>query len=528
MYVRKFEADSMDEVLKAIKFELGPEAIIIKTVTNSGIKGAFKKKKLEVTAAITEEEFKKKKKLDKILSEDQKSELYQKKSKDISKTIEQYTPNKEISQRNSNPVESGYGLMGMNKSVKAHSFVNAQSSVSNDRNYQATEMSHELNMIHDDHSGYTSTAANVDEALSLELEEFLSGERTKKNSPIAGEKSYSSAEDEMQNTANDFELKKFHQDRNQDRAQFQSSITHQDEVYELKKLLHQQERAIEKLQQEMKQVRSKTNSESDNQLIYAQQFNDYSDVLKQIFTTLKTFDLDNAALKLIMDEVRSHHPENMSEDDIWQIILQFIQAKIFHKKPRFINSEIPTVTLMISEGAAGQTSFLFKYASQVKRASITNYLQKDHSNKHENFTSKVTGVEIDYIQKLPDLIHKTKEKLESGIHVFIDYKIKSDDLAQLKSVLNTLRKSFTHVEVVLCLSAIHSDLYSKKLLNQLHREVDFISFSHTDLCLNWAVILNLHFQYHNIPLAHFSSGPIIPKDLVEVEPAYLIKQMFGL
>ena len=53
MYVRKFEADTIEEALKEIKRELGPDAVILKTITNKGLKGAFKKKKIEITAAIT-------------------------------------------------------------------------------------------------------------------------------------------------------------------------------------------------------------------------------------------------------------------------------------------------------------------------------------------------------------------------------------------------------------------------------------------------------------------------------------------
>ena len=62
MYVRKFEADSLDEALKNIKLELGPDAIILKTITNKGLKGAFKKKKIEITAAISEKNYSKKEK----------------------------------------------------------------------------------------------------------------------------------------------------------------------------------------------------------------------------------------------------------------------------------------------------------------------------------------------------------------------------------------------------------------------------------------------------------------------------------
>ena len=39
MHVKKFEANSLDEAFKKIKKELGPDAIILKTVTNKGRKG---------------------------------------------------------------------------------------------------------------------------------------------------------------------------------------------------------------------------------------------------------------------------------------------------------------------------------------------------------------------------------------------------------------------------------------------------------------------------------------------------------
>ena len=68
MFVKKFEADTLEEALKAVKLELGPDAIILKTITNNGLKGAFKKKKIEITAAISERSFEKKSKVDKVLN----------------------------------------------------------------------------------------------------------------------------------------------------------------------------------------------------------------------------------------------------------------------------------------------------------------------------------------------------------------------------------------------------------------------------------------------------------------------------
>ena len=55
MYVKKFEADTLDDALQSVKRELGPDAIILKTITNKGLKGAFKKSRVEITAAISEQ-----------------------------------------------------------------------------------------------------------------------------------------------------------------------------------------------------------------------------------------------------------------------------------------------------------------------------------------------------------------------------------------------------------------------------------------------------------------------------------------
>ena len=60
MHVRKFQGETIEETLKTIKKELGPDAIILKTTTNKGIKGAFKKNRVEVTAAILKKNYLKK------------------------------------------------------------------------------------------------------------------------------------------------------------------------------------------------------------------------------------------------------------------------------------------------------------------------------------------------------------------------------------------------------------------------------------------------------------------------------------
>ena len=61
MQVKKFEAPTMAEALKLIKAELGPEAIILTTKQNRKGFGLLSKASVEVTAAISEKAFAKKK-----------------------------------------------------------------------------------------------------------------------------------------------------------------------------------------------------------------------------------------------------------------------------------------------------------------------------------------------------------------------------------------------------------------------------------------------------------------------------------
>ena len=54
MYVRKFEADTIEEALKDIKRELGPEAVILKTITNKGSRTCRNTSHLHYCATVNE------------------------------------------------------------------------------------------------------------------------------------------------------------------------------------------------------------------------------------------------------------------------------------------------------------------------------------------------------------------------------------------------------------------------------------------------------------------------------------------
>ena len=145
MHVRKFTAETLDEALKQIKKELGPDAIILKTNTHKGSFPPFNKKKIEITAAISEKNLGKKMKVDIILDDSQKETLYKNSSKTISNIIDDYGQEK---------VVSPYEKMGLNRQVNKtpskkslDEFINENVTIKNDttaENYIDNERLKEL------------------------------------------------------------------------------------------------------------------------------------------------------------------------------------------------------------------------------------------------------------------------------------------------------------------------------------------------------------------------------------------------
>ncbi len=111
MHVRKFIGDTLEDALKQIKKELGPDAIILKTNTHKGAFPPFNKKKVEITAAISEKSLGKKMKVDIILDDSQKENLYKNSSKTISNIIDDYGETSTGNKVNS------YEKMALNKQV---------------------------------------------------------------------------------------------------------------------------------------------------------------------------------------------------------------------------------------------------------------------------------------------------------------------------------------------------------------------------------------------------------------------------
>ena len=61
------------------------------------------------------------------------------------------------------------------------------------------------------------------------------------------------------------------------------------------------------------------------------------------------------------------------------------------------------------------------------------------------------------------LFLNVEKAVEAGKSVFIDYKVCGKESDETKKFVDGLRRSFDKVEVLVCLSSIHSELYNKKV-----------------------------------------------------------------
>lgn len=104
MQVKKFEAATMQEALKVIKRELGPDAIILSTKHLKSGFGLMSKASVEVTAAVAEKDLKKKKMAEKDLPQNVKEKIWNSKAEKQSEIYDTYFE-KQLKRANKDRVE---------------------------------------------------------------------------------------------------------------------------------------------------------------------------------------------------------------------------------------------------------------------------------------------------------------------------------------------------------------------------------------------------------------------------------------
>lgn len=487
MFVKKFEADTIDEALKAVKAELGPDAIILKTITNKGLKGAFKKKRIEITAAISEKNFDKKAKVDKVLTEDQKRDFYTRGAGSMKASIDEYA------QSPSAAGAAGYGQMGLNKVV---------------------------NQLARGKAGITEAAKTTSQALRQGLDDFL------------GEEDSDTEDDALEEI---IPVRKTQAPRTQEaRPQARAQVAPQpapepqpqglssaarEVINELRQELKTQQHRIQLLEQRLHEMGP----------AHAVQASADAKGIFQLRTTLKSLEVDEA---IVMDLIRKAAYE-LSKDDlentdvVFEFALREMTQSVNVAMPLFsrVEGDEPVVTVLLSEAAAGQSSMSMKIAVLKKDVEIIQYSTDGGHQSGADFAAQVFGLKTHRAQNPAEIVQLARKCVEGGKSVLVDLRLANKQQDETKKFIESLRRGFHHVEVLITISAIHGELYNRKILSRYKELADGLIISHVDLCLNFGALYNVHRAHSKVPLKFFGTGPVVPDD---VESATAERIMAGL
>ena len=443
MHVRKFEADSLEEALKEIKKELGPDAIILKTVTNKGLKGAFKKKKIEITAAISEKNYAKKLKVDTVLNDSQRDQFYGNNSSYISNMIDEHATHQ--------TAPSGYGKLALNRAVR-------------------------------------TTEKKAEPNIGRDLDKFLgAGNKVIEEEQLQWEQPVEIAQEPAAPV-------------------FSQSY----DVQRVEKL----ERQLFDLQKKLTEL---TAQKAPVGIVHLGATLRSLDISEQYIQSL----IRKATFELAKDELEN-------ADVVFEFALHEMLKVVKTRMPLFASTDNgPVITILMSETSCGQTSMMLKLGALKKDSVLIKNVDGAALNEGAGFIEKIFNMEVVKVRGLSEMISECRRAQEAGKAVFIDYRNRGDS-DESKKFIDGIRRTFDRVEVLISLSAIHSEIYNRKVVSRYRSLADGVVISHLDLCLNFGALFNIAEKEKEIPFKFYGTGEIIPDDLEAATAERILAGIFQL
>lgn len=474
MYVKKFEGENLTETLNLVKQELGPDAIILKTITNKGLKGAFKKSKIEITAAISEESYANKSRVDKVLNQDQKDEFYKANSSDISESIKSYNKTKAPQDATS----SGYGNIGLNKVVKTVSKASSK------------------------------IKSSLDEFLVADSEEVIEEESLDFDSAF---------EDTVQELETDAEM---------DMSPRKEIEVPQVDI-ELRNEIQVQKNKIKMLEAKLEQLILDVESKQMNH------HDDMNIGLTELKTTLKTADLSESLIQEISKAAifELSKEELNNRGSVFEFALKMMSEIINVDMPLFSKPEVdgaPVVTALVSDSAIGQSSMAIKLAVLNSEAKVIKFRVGAPSDQKADFAAKLFNIDCITTDSLSSMLSEIRKSIANGTSVILDIKTSGQDLDASRKILETLKRSFEFIEVLVTISGINAEVYNRKIISKYKDFSDGVIISYVDQCMSFGSLLNTHYATIDLPLKFFGTGETIPDDIEAASAERILAAMFRL
>ncbi len=487
MYVETFYGDNLDETLNAVKKKLGPDAIILKTVTNKGLKGAFRKNRVEVTAAISEKSYIKKSKVDQVLDDNQKETFYRNRASDIASSIDQYGGAATAGSGND------YGQLGLNRVV---------------------------NKIGD-------STKDATQRIRSGLDDFLSGDLEQDN----GVSNNDALDDFVQNykpqtqqtSARPQEQVNEKPVHRQPNMQQQAPVERDSKVDEL---LHAYKVKIELLEDKLFQV---TQQLEKLQNVAQVQKSSLPGSVEELQFTLKSLGICDAFIQQLLRKANYELSEQEvnNPDILFEFGLKEIASSLNTKRPLFsaVEGDTPVITVLLSETSSGQSSMAVKLAALKEKSVIISHNSGELDAKHR-MAKNIFNLEVAKVETTAEIYAECRKAMEQGKSVFIDFNHNQVKADETKLLVEGLKRSFADVEILLSLSAIAAETYNRKIISKYQDLADGTIISHVDLCLNYGSLLNIHLASDKLPMVFFGTGSIIPDDIEAATPERIIAGMF--
>ena len=189
--------------------------------------------------------------------------------------------------------------------------------------------------------------------------------------------------------------------------------------------------------------------------------------------------------------------------------------------------KLPVITIFLSEASCGQTAMVQKIGALKQDAIIIRNISSINEGK-SNFADKMFGLNIVKATSIAEIVSECRKATENGKSVFIDYKCNEIESNDTKKFIDGLRRAFTKVEVLITLSAIHSELYNRKVLGTYRRLSDGVVVSHLDACLNFGSLFNITQDIKDLPYKFFGTGEVVPDDLETATAERILSGIFKL
>ena len=99
---------------------------------------------------------------------------------------------------------------------------------------------------------------------------------------------------------------------------------------------------------------------------------------------------------------------------------------------------------------------------------------------------------------------------------------------ETKKFIETIKRSFDHIECLVTLSGIQSEIYNRKILTKYNKFSDGVIISYIDQCLSFGQLVNVHNEFSEKPLKFFGTGPVVPDDIEAATAERILAGMFQL